>query len=66
VYTSFLVYNVTVGLSCVCYKYMFCISLLRKEWLSSIGSPRSRIDRCEFKREKVIDRTEYSSFNIRK
>ena len=38
----------------------------RKEWLSSIGSPKSRIDRCEFKREKTIDRPEYSSFNIRK
>lgn len=37
-----------------------------KHWLSQVGSRHSRIERCQFKNEKTIERTEYSEFTIRK
>lgn len=37
-----------------------------KEWLKKTGSPKSKIDRCEFKSEKEIQKLEFSLFEIRK
>lgn len=39
---------------------------LMKRWLKETGSPRSRIDRCEFKNERTITSLEFSTFIIRK
>ncbi|CAH3016083.1 unnamed protein product [Porites evermanni] len=38
----------------------------RKRWLKETGSPKSRIDRCEFKNERTITKLEFSDFTIRK
>lgn len=35
-----------------------------KEWLQMTGSPKSRIDRCEFKEEKDIAKLDYDDFTI--
>lgn len=37
-----------------------------KDWLRKTGSPKSRIDKAEFKNEKFIDSLEFSEFNVRK
>ena len=37
-----------------------------KDWLKKTGSPKSRIDRAEFKNEKQIDTLGYSGFEVRK
>jgi acylphosphatase len=37
-----------------------------KDWLRRIGSPKSIIDRVEFKNEKVINALEFTSFDVRK
>ena len=37
-----------------------------KHWLTHVGSRRSRIERCEFTREKTIEKLEYTEFTIRK
>ncbi|XP_023932966.1 acylphosphatase-2-like [Lingula anatina] len=37
-----------------------------KEWLQKTGSPKSKIERSEFKNERTIEKTEFSSFNVRK
>ncbi|XP_020617568.1 acylphosphatase-2-like [Orbicella faveolata] len=37
-----------------------------KKWLKHTGSPKSRIDRCEFKNEKTISKVEFRNFSIRK
>ncbi|XP_052058398.1 acylphosphatase-2-like [Mytilus californianus] len=37
---------------------------IMKEWLSKIGSKNSRIDKCDFKNEKSIQKFEYKSFKI--
>ncbi|CAH3160515.1 unnamed protein product [Porites lobata] len=39
---------------------------LMKRWLKETGSPKSRIDRCEFKNERTITKLEFSDFAIRK
>ena len=38
----------------------------RKRWLKETGSPKSRIDRCEFKNERTITKLEFSDFAVRK
>jgi acylphosphatase len=35
-----------------------------KEWLSKVGSPQSKIDKCVFEEEKTADSVEFSSFEI--
>jgi acylphosphatase len=37
-----------------------------KEWLKKTGSPKSKIEKCEFKSEREIQKLEYSSFDVRK
>ena len=37
-----------------------------KEWLKKTGSPKSKIDRAEFKNEKQLDSLEFKSFEVRK
>ncbi|XP_063428060.1 acylphosphatase-2-like [Mytilus trossulus] len=37
---------------------------IMKEWLSKVGSKKSRIDNCDFKNEKSIQSFEYKSFKI--
>ncbi|XP_068687889.1 acylphosphatase-1-like [Montipora capricornis] len=39
---------------------------IMKKWLKETGSPKSRIDRCEFRNEKTITSLEFSTFTIRK
>ncbi|RWS13020.1 Acylphosphatase-1-like protein, partial [Dinothrombium tinctorium] len=36
-----------------------------KHWLSEIGSPHSRIEKCVFKNEKEISKLEFGDFSIR-
>ena len=38
--------------------------LRRKQWLSTEGSPSSRIDKCVFGDEKAVDAYTYSEFSI--
>jgi len=35
-----------------------------KDWLSKTGSPKSKIERCEFKEEKTIQAVSYQAFDI--
>ena len=37
-----------------------------KKWLQTEGSPRSRIDKCEFKNEDYIDKLQYPTFSIQR
>jgi len=37
-----------------------------KEWLSKTGSPKSKIDKAEFKNEKEITKIDFQSFDVRK
>ncbi len=37
-----------------------------KEWLSKVGSPKSKIDRAEFKSEREIEKLEFKSFDVKK
>lgn len=37
-----------------------------KEWLQKTGSPKSRIDKTEFKNEKQVDKLEFKEFVIKK
>jgi acylphosphatase len=37
-----------------------------KKWLTTTGSPRSKIERVEFSDERKIDAVEYESFGIDK
>ncbi|XP_017490466.1 PREDICTED: acylphosphatase-2-like [Rhagoletis zephyria] len=37
-----------------------------KHWLSHKGSPLSRIDKCEFTNEKVLDQLDLTSFIIKR
>lgn len=37
-----------------------------KEWLQKTGSPKSKIEKAEFKNERFIDNLEFSSFDVRK
>jgi acylphosphatase len=37
-----------------------------KEWLKKTGSPKSKIEKCEFKSEKEIEKLEFNSFEVRK
>lgn len=37
-----------------------------KLWLENTGSPKSRIDKVEFKSEKIITQVDSNSFDIRK
>ena len=37
-----------------------------KEWLRKIGSPKSRIDKAEFKNEREITKLEFTTFDVRK
>ncbi|XP_077272992.1 acylphosphatase-1 [Temnothorax americanus] len=37
-----------------------------KQWLRHTGSPRSRIDKAEFRNEKEISQPSFSNFEIRK
>lgn len=56
---------------------LFCFQLLmskkffadfvfrfRKEWLSTTGSPKSRITKCEFTNERTISKLEFADFKI--
>uniref|UniRef100_T1IQP0 Acylphosphatase n=1 Tax=Strigamia maritima TaxID=126957 RepID=T1IQP0_STRMM len=36
-----------------------------KHWLQNVGSPQSRIDKCEFKNEKQVSKTNFSKFLIK-
>ena len=38
----------------------------RKHWLQYEGSPKSRIDKCEFKDEVTIKNLQFSMFDIRR
>ena len=38
---------------------------LMKRWLCKVGSPSSRIDKCDIKNEKDITEYEFSKFEIR-
>ena len=38
---------------------------LMKGWLSKVGSPSSKIDKCEFTNEKDINQLEFAKFEIR-
>jgi acylphosphatase len=37
-----------------------------KDWLKKTGSPKSKIEKCEFKSERGIDKLEFKSFEVRK
>lgn len=37
-----------------------------KDWLKKTGSPKSRIDRVEFKNEIAINKLSFSAFDVRK
>ena len=37
-----------------------------KEWLRKTGSPKSRIDKAEFKNEKELKTLEFTAFDVRK
>ena len=37
-----------------------------KEWLRKTGSPKSRIDKAEFKNEKEVTKLEFIAFDVRK
>jgi acylphosphatase len=37
-----------------------------KEWLRKTGSPKSRIDKAEFKNEKEIIKLDFTAFDVRK
>ena len=37
-----------------------------KEWLKKTGSPKSKIEKADFKNQKSIDQLEYKSFDVRK
>ena len=37
-----------------------------KEWLKKTGSPKSRIDKAEFKNEKEVTKLEFTAFDVRK
>ncbi|XP_056669995.1 acylphosphatase-2 isoform X3 [Monodelphis domestica] len=37
----------------------------RKNWLSKVGSPSSRIDRTDFSNEKTISELDYTNFSIK-
>jgi acylphosphatase len=37
-----------------------------KEWLKKTGSPKSKIEKCEFKSEREIKKLEFNSFDVRK
>ena len=37
-----------------------------KTWLQTEGSPRSRIDKCDFKSEVYLDCLQYKCFSIRR
>lgn len=37
-----------------------------KAWLKNKGSPKSRIDKAEFKSEKEIEKLEFAAFEFRK
>lgn len=41
-----------------------CRLFNRKNWLTTKGSPHSRIDKCEFNNERVIEKAEFTSFTI--
>ncbi|KAK4472172.1 hypothetical protein MN116_000470, partial [Schistosoma mekongi] len=36
-----------------------------KHWLCNIGSPKSRIDKCQFKNERKISQLHFKGFDIR-
>lgn len=37
-----------------------------KHWLANTGSPKSKIDHCNFSEEKSIQKLEYKDFTVRK
>ncbi|RXM35151.1 Acylphosphatase-2 [Acipenser ruthenus] len=37
----------------------------RKKWLSTVGSPSSRIDRADFSNEKKISKLDFKGFSTR-
>lgn len=39
---------------------------LMKKWLKETGSEMSRIDKCEFRNEKLIRSLRFSTFTVRK
>lgn len=38
----------------------------RKEWLRHQGSPKSKIEKCEFRDEKNIDSLQFTNFEVRR
>ncbi|MGH0172128.1 UNVERIFIED_CONTAM: hypothetical protein FKN15_000245 [Acipenser sinensis] len=40
-------------------------SLEQKKWLSTVGSPSSRIDRADFSNEKKISKLDFKGFSTR-
>lgn len=41
------------------------VLFFRKNWLSEVGSPESRIDKAEFRDEKEISKLEFESFVVK-
>ena len=37
-----------------------------KQWLTSVGSPKSKIERCEFTDEYPVQQAQYSAFVVRR
>ena len=37
-----------------------------KSWLTTVGSPKSRIDRAEFTEEREINTCEFEEFDVRR
>ena len=58
----FCVLPVPVLTLCVC-GALRCVARRRKAWLSKVGSPKSRIDKADFKADK-IDKKTYTDFEI--
>uniref|UniRef100_A0A8V0YRY8 Acylphosphatase n=1 Tax=Gallus gallus TaxID=9031 RepID=A0A8V0YRY8_CHICK len=46
-------------------EYSTSINVVRKSWLSKVGSPSSRIDRTKFSNEKEISKLDFSGFSTR-
>ncbi|KAJ9600127.1 hypothetical protein L9F63_009537 [Diploptera punctata] len=37
-----------------------------KKWLTNVGSPKSKIDKAEFKNEQTINKSSFKQFDIRR
>lgn len=50
----------------MCLNYSSFATIFRKQWLKTIGSPSSRIEKAVFKNEKEIKSYTYDSFKIKR